>query len=50
LVFIISFIALLIVVDTFRSPLYQIFPNLELITFSLFETLKDIELFIKDLI
>ena len=50
LVLIISFIALLIVVDTFSSFLYRVFPNLELIIFSLFETLKDIELFIKDLI
>ena len=49
-VFIISFIALLIVIDTFSSSLYQKYPNLELIIFSLFETLKDIELFIKDLI
>jgi len=50
LVLIISFIGLLIVIDTFSSSLYQLFPNLELIIFSLFETLKDIELFIKDLI
>ena len=50
LVLIISFIALLIIVDTFSSFLYRVFPNLELIVFSLFETLKDIELFIKDLI
>ena len=50
LVLIISFIALLIVVDTFSSTLYLVFPNLELIVFSLFETLKDIRLFIKDLI
>ena len=50
LVLIISFIALLITIDTFSSSLYQIFPDLELIIFSLFETLKDIELFIKDLI
>ena len=50
LVLIISFIALLIIVDTFSSFLYSVFPNLELIMFSLFETLKDIELFIKDLI
>jgi len=49
LVLIISFIALLIIVDTFSSFLYRVFPNLELIVFSLFETLKDIELFIKDL-
>ena len=49
LVLIISFIALIVVIDTFSSPLYQKFPNLELVVFSLFETLKDIELFIKDL-
>ena len=46
---IISFIALIILIDTFKSPLYRIFPNLELILFNLFETLKDIRLFIKDL-
>jgi predicted Zn finger-like uncharacterized protein len=49
LVFIISFIGLIIVIDTFNSPLYELFPNLELIMFSFFETLKDITLFIKDL-
>ena len=49
LVFIISFVALIVVLDTFKNPLYSIFPNLELILFSLFETLKDIELFIRDI-
>ena len=49
LVSIISFVALIILIDTFKSPLYRIFPNLELILFNLFETLKDIKLFIKDL-
>ena len=49
LVSIISFVALIILIDTFKSPLYKIFPNLELILFNLFETLKDIRLFIKDL-
>ena len=50
LVSIISFIALIILIDTFKSVLYVIFPGLELMIFSLFETLKDIQLFIKDLI
>ncbi len=50
IVLLISFIALLILVDTFNTFLYQLFPGLELIMFNLFETLKDIELFIKDLI
>ena len=49
LVFIISFIGLIIVIDTFNSPLYELFPNLEMMMFSFFETLKDIQLFIKDL-
>ena len=50
LVTIISFIALIILIDTFKSFLYEKFPSLETLLFSLFETLKDIELFIKDLI
>ena len=50
LVLIISFIALVLVVDTFKSPLFNMFPNLELAFYNLFETLKDISLFIKDLI
>tara|TARA_Y100001970_G_scaffold158080_1_gene193369 strand:+ start:1129 stop:1602 length:474 start_codon:yes stop_codon:yes gene_type:complete len=50
IVLIISFIAVIIVIDTFKSPIYKIFPSMEIIIFSLFEVLKDIELFIKDLI
>ena len=50
LVSIITFIALIILIDTFKSVLYVVFPGLELMIFSLFETLKDIQLFIKDLI
>ena len=50
LVLIISFIGAVIVVDTFKAPLYEMFPELEILLFSLFETLKDIELFIKDLV
>ena len=46
---IVSFIALIILIDTFSIFLYSKFPDLELILFSLFETLKDIKLFIKDL-
>ena len=49
-VLIISFIALIVIIDTFKSPIYKTFPNLEIVIFSLFEVLKDIELFIKDLI
>ena len=50
IVLLISFVALLVIIDTFKSFLYQFFPGLELIMFNLFETLKDIELFIRDLI
>jgi len=50
LVSIITFVALIILIDTFKSVLYVVFPSLELVIFSLFETLKDIQLFIKDLI
>ena len=50
IVLLISLIALLILIDTFSTFLYQFFPGLELIMFNLFETLKDIELFIRDLI
>ena len=49
-VFIISFIALIIIIDTFKKPLYSNFPVLELIMFNLFETLTDVQLFIKDLL
>ena len=39
-----------LVLDTFKSPLYNLFPKLEFLLFSLYETLKDVQLFIKDLI
>ena len=48
-VFIISFIAIVIVVDTFKSPLGKIVPNIELLLYNLYESLKDISLFFKDL-
>ena len=40
---------LIIIIDTFKTKLYEIFPKLEILVFSLFETLKDIVLFAKDL-
>ena len=50
IVFIISFIALIIFLDTLKTPLINVFPGLEIILFNLFETLQDIKLFIIDLI
>ena len=49
IVFIVSFVALIILIDTLKTPLINIFPGLEIILFNLFETLKDIKLFIIDL-
>tara|TARA_B100000989_G_scaffold151199_1_gene112803 strand:- start:299 stop:736 length:438 start_codon:yes stop_codon:yes gene_type:complete len=49
IVIIISFIGIIIILDTFKNPLNDIFPNLELILYNLFETLKDLVLFVKDL-
>ena len=49
LVLIISFIAVILILDTFKIQLYNIFPRLEIFLFNLYETLKDIQLFIKDL-
>ena len=50
LVFIISIIALIVLLDTFKSPISLIIPNIEFILESLYETLKDILLFIQDLL
>ncbi len=50
IVFIISFIALIIVLDTFQNPISKIFPNIELILYNLYETFNDINLFLRDLI
>ena len=43
-------IALIILLDTFQIQLSSIFPNLELFLYNLYETVKDMSLFIKDLI
>ena len=50
IVFVISFVALIILLDTLKTPLINVFPGLEIILFNLFETLQDIKLFIIDLI
>ena len=49
IVSVISFVALIILVDTLKLPLINVFPGLEIILFNLFEILKDIKLFIIDL-
>ena len=50
LVFLITFIALIIVLDTFKSPLSSIIPGLEIFLYNFFETLKDLYLFLKNLL
>ncbi len=47
---IISFIAFIIIVDTFKYPIGQVVPNIEFILYNLYESIKDISLFIRDLI
>ena len=49
LVFIISFIGLVIIVDTFKNPIAEIFPNTEFMLYNLYESMRDIILFFKDL-
>ena len=47
---VISFIALVIFLDTFKSPLTNLFPNLELLLYNLYESIEDMFLFFKNLI
>ena len=49
MVFIISIVTLIILLDTLKTPLINVFPGLEIVLFNLFETLQDIKLFIIDL-
>ena len=49
-VLIISFIAIIIVLDTFQKPISMFVPNIEFTLYNLYETIKDIFLFFSDLI
>ena len=48
-VVLISFVGLIITLDTFKSAIGKFFPNFEFLLYNLYETLKDITLFFKDL-
>ena len=48
-VIIITFVAFIIIVDTFKYPIGKIVPNIEFILYNLYESIKDISLFIRDL-
>ncbi len=47
---IISFVAIIIILDTFKSPLKIFFPNLEFLLLNLHESIKDIFLFFENLL
>ena len=49
IVAIVSFVAFIIIVDTFKYPIGKIVPNIEFILYNLYESIKDISLFIRDL-
>ena len=50
LVLIISLIALIILIDTFKTKISFVYPNIDFALNNLYETLNDIKLFIIDLI
>ena len=49
LVVIISFVAFIIILDTFKNSLIYIFPNIKIILDNLYQSLHDINLFMLDL-
>ncbi len=50
IVFIISFTGIIILIDTFKLPISNVIPNIENILYNLYESIKDIKLFLNDLI
>ena len=50
IVFIISFVAIIILIDTFKTPLGNIFPETEILLYNFYETITDITLFVRNLI
>ena len=50
IVFVLSISGLFLVLDTFKIPLINFFPELELILYNFYEIFQDIFLFLKDLI
>tara|TARA_Y100001970_G_scaffold88885_1_gene112184 strand:+ start:721 stop:1170 length:450 start_codon:yes stop_codon:yes gene_type:complete len=50
IVAIISIIAIILIIDTFKYQLILLFPNVEFFLNNLYETMKDIKVFIIDLI
>ena len=50
IIFIISIVAFIILIDTFKSPISKIIPDIEFMLYNLYESINDIKLFFKDLI
>ena len=50
IVIIISSIAIIVILDTFKNQISSLYPNINVILHNLYESLKDINLFLKDLI
>ena len=49
-VIIISIVALILILDTFKDILIKVFPNIKILLNNLYETLKDVTLFFYDLL
>ena len=49
-IFTISFVALIVLIDTFKNPLGKIVPNIEFLLYNFYESFKDMTLFFRDLI
>ena len=50
LVLIISITAIIVLLDTFKIHLITVFPNLNIFLDNLYQSIKDVELFLVDLI
>ena len=50
IVIIITFVAIIIIVDTFKHQISFIYPDIEILLSNLYESLRDINLFLRDLI
>tara|TARA_B100000795_G_C22663088_1_gene384847 strand:- start:276 stop:752 length:477 start_codon:yes stop_codon:yes gene_type:complete len=50
IVFLLSFVAFIILLDTFKNPIGKIFPAINFLLYNLYESFKDMALFINDLI
>ena len=50
IVIIITFVAIIIIIETFKHQISLIYPNIETLLSNLYESLRDINLFLRDLI